>query len=193
MTDYGRALEFGYFLEQMADKLGPDLIGIQDHPVPTALPRYLDTAEFHWSRHRANAALPRCRRPSAAPTRHARQGRCFAGPTDARTCRTGARCRRVSGNRSPSWADPTAPRVSPLPCSVRLVCRPGRARSLRRTGRVWDARGGPVCRAVSRSTVTHMSLSTTPGQSALMVISLGRQRLRGRPREGPGPPVGCHM
>ena len=35
-----------------------------------------------------------------------------------------------SGNRSPPWADPTAPRVSPFPCSVRLVCRPGRARSL---------------------------------------------------------------
>jgi hypothetical protein len=54
-----------------------------------------------------------------------------------------------------------------------------------------------------------VSLSTTPGQSALTVISLGRQCLRGRPREGPGPPnlsrgaplgcarqtqpVGCHM
>ena len=134
----------------------------------------------------------RGRRPPAAPTRHARQGRCLAGPTDARTCGSGTRCRRVSGNRSPSWADPTAPSASPLPCSVRLVCRPGRARSLRRTGRVCDARGGPVCRAVSRSTVTHMSLSTTPAQSALTVISLGRQR-RGRPREGPGPPVGCHM
>jgi len=74
---------------------------------------------------------------------------------------------------------------------------------------VCDARGGPVCRAVSRSTVTHMSLSTTPGQSALTFISLGRQCLRGRPREGLGPPnlsrgaplgrarqtqpVGCHM
>jgi hypothetical protein len=85
MTDYGRALEFGYFLEPdaadlrrvidaagVADKLGPDLIEIQDHPVPTALPRYLDTAEFHWSRYRANPAHPRCRRTPVAPTRHAR-------------------------------------------------------------------------------------------------------------------------
>ena len=45
MSDYGRPLQFGYFLTpdasnypellrvaQLVDDLGPDLIGIQDHP-----------------------------------------------------------------------------------------------------------------------------------------------------------------
>lgn len=53
MTDYGRALEFGYFLEpkaadpagllevaRAADKAGLDLLGIQDHPYQ---PAFLDT------------------------------------------------------------------------------------------------------------------------------------------------------
>lgn len=53
MTDYGRALEFGYFLEpraadpaglletaRTADRLGLDLLGIQDHPYQ---PAFLDT------------------------------------------------------------------------------------------------------------------------------------------------------
>lgn len=53
MTDYGRPLEFGYFLEpgaadpartlaagRLVDALGFDLLGIQDHPYQ---PRFLDT------------------------------------------------------------------------------------------------------------------------------------------------------
>lgn len=53
MTDYGRSLEFGYFLEpraadpsglleaaRTADRLGLDLLGIQDHPYQ---PGFLDT------------------------------------------------------------------------------------------------------------------------------------------------------
>lgn len=53
MTDYGRQLEFGYFLEptaadptatlaagRLVDRLGFDLLGIQDHPYQ---PRHLDT------------------------------------------------------------------------------------------------------------------------------------------------------
>ena len=56
MTDYGRPLSFGYFLNpsaeraaeslaaaRVADELGLDLIGIQDHPYQ---PRFLDTWTF---------------------------------------------------------------------------------------------------------------------------------------------------
>jgi alkanesulfonate monooxygenase SsuD/methylene tetrahydromethanopterin reductase-like flavin-dependent oxidoreductase (luciferase family) len=95
---YGRPLAFGVSivpasadlevsrsLARRADELGLDLIGIQDHPLPVAVPRYVVAASRPARAHGADPSLSRRRQPS------------FAQPGDDR--QAGRVARRPFGGR----------------------------------------------------------------------------------------------
>ena len=81
----------------LADRLGLDLVGIQDHPYQR---RHLDAwtlISYLAGPHRAGALLPRRREPAAAPPRRAGQVGGDARPPERRAGRARPRRRRVLG------------------------------------------------------------------------------------------------